>query len=573
MNWSISYANDTGTPDGDTGAPDDGLSTMATDLNSHIFSYTGQSGQSPTDRMYKGNKGADLDNQPLFANLLSKYNKSSTGAIGKAVQQIRLFTGKDSYGSDIRTNREKFPEFHKLMDHASPIAGGLSRGTVLTDVRHGTPGSPIDISQHYKVGDKMTTQVTSATSDPNLAQSWVLDDKQRFDKAKDTGDNSVLDTKYNGARHAAFVVQHFPAGIKGLQVAPLSAVPEHNEVVPQAGQKLIVSNITGPDESGVHHVYYKHDTERTASWSQRYATTRKSIRELQSILPEGWEHVGFTQPDGNRPVKEFKKWMPPQQTADVDMSWVTGRGMEKNMPLEPSPHARRNRIKTPDVHMVMNPATGNTAEIYDHSGMNADARQAYWNPIDHGSTITEGLKRMDRLTRNTNLRMIRHDDHSGNILAYPSACAAPDGKNVNLGVPDTEMLGKNMELLDHELGHIRHDRDPRSLINFARIITDYHNANSKPREQVNPGWVEKHVRQCNSNLNDGHVGLYSKDVVSWGRMPEFLNKVVKSTATDDYGASSLTESYAQHHNNYLNGSKDPLTQRLGRELGWDHPIQ
>ena len=274
MNWNERYANDMGTPDGDTGAPDDGLSTMATDLNSHIFSYTGQSGQSPTDRMYKGNKGADLDNQTQLSNLRSKYNDSSTGAIGKAVQQIKLFTGKDSYGSDIRTNREKFPEFHSLMDQASPIAGGLSRGTVLTDVRHGTPGSPIDISQHYKVGDKMTTQVTSATSDPELAKSWVLDDKQRFDKAKDTGDNSVLDTKYNGARHAAFVVQHFPAGIKGLQVAPLSAVPEHNEVVPQAGQKLIVSNITGPDESGVHHVYYKHDTERTASWSQRYAYSK-----------------------------------------------------------------------------------------------------------------------------------------------------------------------------------------------------------------------------------------------------------------------------------------------------------
>lgn len=270
MNWPIRYAND-------VGAPDDGLSTMAADLNSHIFSYTGQSGQSPTDRMYKGNKGADLDNQPWFANLLSKYNKSSTGAIGKAVQQIRLFTGKDSYGSDIRTNREKFPEFHKLMDQAGPIAGGLSRGTVLTDIRHGTPGSPIDISQHYKVGDKMTTQVTSSTSDTNLAKSWVLDDKQRFDKAKDTGDNSVLDTKYNGARYGAFVVQHFPAGIKGLQVAPLSAVPEHNEVVLQAGQKLRVSKVTGPDESGVHHVYYEHDTERVASWNKRYAMERTAI--------------------------------------------------------------------------------------------------------------------------------------------------------------------------------------------------------------------------------------------------------------------------------------------------------
>ena len=313
------------------------------------------------------------------------------------------------------------------------------------------------------------------------------------------------------------------------------------------------------------------------NWSIRYATTKKSIRELQSILPEGWVHVGFDQPDGNRPVKEFRKWMPPQQTEDVDMSWVPGRGIIKDMPLEPSPHARRNRIKTPDVHMVMNPATGNTAEIYDHSGMNADARQAYWNPIDHGSRITEGLKRMDRLTRNTNLRMIRHTDNSGNIVAYPSACSA-HGENVDLGVPDTEMFGNKMEVLDHELGHIRHDRDPENLLNFARIITDYHNANSKPREQVNPGWVEKHVRQCNSNLNDGnlndgYVGLYSNDYVTWGKMPKFLNKVVKSTATNDYGASSLMESYAEHHNHYLNGSKDPLTQRLGRELGWDHPIQ
>ena len=312
------------------------------------------------------------------------------------------------------------------------------------------------------------------------------------------------------------------------------------------------------------------------NWSIRYATTKKSIRELQSILPEGWEHVGFTQPDGNRPVKEFTKWMPPQQTEDVDMSWVPGRGIIKDMPLEPSPHARRNRIKTPDVHMVMNPATGNTAEIYDHSGMNADARQAYWNPIDHGSTITEGLKRMDRLTRNTNLRMIRHDDHSGNILAYPSACAAPDGKNVNLGVPDTEMLGKNMELLDHELGHIRHDRDPRSLINFALMITDHHNDNAKPSNRVDRELVRKHLKK-HLNMSDmpqtNPTHFYSNDYVTWGRMPEFLNKVVKSTATDDYGASSLMESYAQHHNDYLNGSKNPLTQRLGRELGWDHPIQ
>ena len=300
MNWNERYA--TGEVMGDISSKSaTDLSSMAKDLNSHIFSYTGQSGQSPTDRMYKGNKGADLDNQPYLANLLSKYNKSSTGAIGKAVQQIGLFTGKDSYGSDIRTNREKFPEFHSLMDQASPIAGGLSRGTVLTDVRHGTPGSPIDISQHYKVGDKMTTQVTSATSDPELAKNWVLDDKQRFDQAKSSGDNSVLDQKYNGARHGAFVVQHFPAGIKGLQVAPLSAVPEHNEVVPQAGQKLKVSRVEGPDESGVHHIHYEHDNDNdnntmgttSMNWNERYSMAKgDSISTLvdkitqRSITPQ-----------------------------------------------------------------------------------------------------------------------------------------------------------------------------------------------------------------------------------------------------------------------------------------------
>lgn len=291
MNWNQRYA--TGEVMGDISSKSaTDLSSMAKDLNSHIFSYSGQSGQSSTDRMYKGMGGADLDNQPQLSNLRSKYNDSSIGSIGKAVQQIKLFTGRDSYGSDIRTNREKFPEFHSLMDQASPIAGGLSRGTVLTDVRHGTPGSPIDISQHYKVGDKMTTQVTSATSDPELAKNWVLDDKQRFDQAKSSGDNSVLDQKYNGARHGAFVVHHYPEGIKGLQVAPLSAVPEHNEVVPQAGQKLKVSRVEGPDESGVHHIYYEHDNDNdnntmgttSMNWNQKYANT--DHKELYNQLTQ-----------------------------------------------------------------------------------------------------------------------------------------------------------------------------------------------------------------------------------------------------------------------------------------------
>jgi len=311
-------------------------------------------------------------------------------------------------------------------------------------------------------------------------------------------------------------------------------------------------------------------------WSIRYATTKKSIRELQSILPDGWEHVGFTQPEGNRPVTEFHKWMPPQQTDTVDNRWHSEGTIEHNVPLEPVPNARRNRIKTPDVHMVMNPTTGNTAEIYDHSGMNDDARRAYWNPIDHGRLINQGLRRMDKLTTNTNLRMLRHEANQGNMLYNPGICSAQDNSNVDIGAPSKKFVGAHFQVLDHELGHIRHNRNPENFIKFANIITDHHNANSKPRDQVNPGWVDSHMRKHTNTSDMSQTDashFYSKDFITWGKMPNFLDKVVKSTATDSYGASSLMESYAQHHAHYINGVLNPLTQRLGKELGWDKPIQ
>jgi hypothetical protein len=303
------------------------------------------------------------------------------------------------------------------------------------------------------------------------------------------------------------------------------------------------------------------------NWKNRYATTQKSVRELKAILPEGWQHVGFTQPDGNRPVKEFTKWTPPQQKGEF-------MGGDSH-PLEPLPNARRNRIKTPDVHMVMNPTTGNTAEIYDHSGMNEDARSAYWNPVDHGKLIANGLKRLDSLSTGTNLRMLRHKANRGNMMMDPVICSAQDAKNVDIGAPDESFVGPKFEILDHELGHVRHNRDPKSLAKFASVITDHYNSDKKPRDQVDPGWVDSHMAKCLDYSGEGkhdHSQLYSNDFTPWGKMPAFLNKVVKGTATSDYGASSLSESYACHHDDYLNGSTNPLTQRLGKELGWDKPI-
>ena len=76
-----------------------------------------------------------------------------------------------------------------------------------------------------------------------------------------------------------------------VELPPLSAVPEHNEVVPQAGQKLRVSKVTGPDESGVHHVYYEHDTERVASWNERYAMKQKDFEQAWRGTPTSAEDL------------------------------------------------------------------------------------------------------------------------------------------------------------------------------------------------------------------------------------------------------------------------------------------
>lgn len=253
LSWSKRYAAE-GT--GLTPMAKNMLSAMATKLNSHAYSYTGKSGQSPTDRMYKGAGGADLDNQDLLKQQRSQYHTGADQPIANAVNQINLFTGKESYTSDIRTNAQKHPEFHHLVNNAPSVNNpALHRGFVLTDVRHGTPGQPVNVKDIYKVGDVVNHGMTSTSSDPNLAKAWVMDDKNRIDAAQKNGDTTVLDKQYGGARNFAYVNHHFPAGSQALQVAPLSAVPEHNEFA-LAANKFKVSKVTGPDSDGVNHVYW-----------------------------------------------------------------------------------------------------------------------------------------------------------------------------------------------------------------------------------------------------------------------------------------------------------------------------
>ena len=258
-----------------TGTDVQALAGMGASLNSHTYTYKPTSGQNATQRMYQGAGGVDLDNQQLLSQQRSTFKPGNNTAIGRAVQQISLFTGKQSYGSDVRTNKEKFPELHHLLENADSSKNPeLHRGIVIGDKTHGTA----DVSTIFKPGSVFNQGVTSTSSDTNLARDWVLDDKTRIDAAKASGDHSVLDDKYGGSREFSFVNLHFPAGSQALQVAPLSEVPEHNEYALAAG-KFKVGRVEGPDSDGIHHVFLEHHegskgTTASINWAERYTLGR-----------------------------------------------------------------------------------------------------------------------------------------------------------------------------------------------------------------------------------------------------------------------------------------------------------
>jgi hypothetical protein len=282
-------------------------------------------------------------------------------------------------------------------------------------------------------------------------------------------------------------------------------------------------------------------------------------------LPEGWQHVTTGQPSDENwlPTTEKVKCLFPKKRGDFH-----GEMEERDTNLEPSPNARRNRVKRPDMHLVANPSTGNSALIYDVSGMNGDASKAYYNAKDHGTIISSALSKLDSRATNVRMHFNRRLEHAGNLMWSPGM-ASSLGNRINVGTPgDWDKHDPGWEALDHELGHTHSTRNPEALHKFLGMLIDHHNQNN-PKDQVNK------QKLMNKYGTPGPYNEYSGSNIH----PEFLNrdddtlnKINGSTATSDYGATVLTENYAEHHADYLHGSKHPLTKRLGKELGWGKPI-
>jgi len=309
------------------------------------------------------------------------------------------------------------------------------------------------------------------------------------------------------------------------------------------------------------------------NWSTRYATTRKSRRELETVLPEGWEIQTTGQPDGEH-------WFAPQE-------WSKREGEEPTFG-DPSPFARRNKVKTPDVHKLINRATGNTALIYDHSKMNEDTRRAYWNPIDHPESIRDTLSALDLLARDVSFRFTRHGEHIGNLFEDPGIMSANDSKNVNSSIPyaeenDTTNSMVLSQTLAHELGHTRAIRKPDELLKFTDMLVDRHNATARFEDRVDKKPILDHVSSTLAahtgtdidSMNDQYIAM--KD-----NAPDSLKKVLQTNSISGYGESNLIEAHAEWHKNYIlerygmwerHKKFSPFSDALGKELKWDKPIQ
>jgi len=246
------------------------------------------------------------------------------------------------------------------------------------------------------------------------------------------------------------------------------------------------------------------------NWSIRYAVTKDSYAQIQSVLPTGWlvrgHENGYKAPD------------PMNKT--VDAKYVK----------------------------VYNPLTKNEATVYDHEplfGANAEQREKWrnhnWNFMDHHQEIGEALKHLDFLTKVTkykdgyNLDMRRHarDTHrSKDVAAYtygnterdiflmrPSMFYDKETIDPNK-IPQSRKNASIKEAISHEVGHINSYENN----NLARFMT-----------------LQKKWLQRSMNSRENHPGLRDQ------------NNLDLLTACSHYGATDPEENYAEHFSSWVSG--------------------
>jgi len=340
------------------------------------------------------------------------------------------------------------------------------------------------------------------------------------------------------------------------------------------------------------------------NWNERYAVTRKSLREIGSALPEGWEIAGHGQP-----TSQF--WVPHEQSPDA------------------SPFAPR-RMRTPDVVSLVNRTTGNRAMVLDHSelyqGIDSPEKlnavrgmmSGYWNFARDGQHIAGMLSHLDSRARGVTLNLgrdsSRPDKYARDCLTR-AWVQLPDAQKelgsmvtptITIGRPKQYDSSKEREILwhphgteyendatgtkssiDHELGHIaehalslRSGELPRSSgqNNYIKSYVGhvYKTAHSlsvsreKPEFHItDPRWAQGHmdtIRKTTSNIAQMSANGTTKSP-EYQENFEYLRSL---TAPSTYGEKNWYEHYAELYAQHIHPTarKSTFVSSLAHTLGW-----
>lgn len=262
------------------------------------------------------------------------------------------------------------------------------------------------------------------------------------------------------------------------------------------------------------------------NWSIRYATTEKSISEVNSVLPEGWLVHNFGEAGESM-------WSP-HDTSGTETA---------------------KSSLTPGIIRAHNPKTGNSLFLLDHNSLaheSEDSRREFWNPIDHADYIKRAAEHVDKLGSNISLHMARSSKYNSRY----------DQENMGGWYPDKD--GSQMLHIQKPTMFI--NREYSSNILLKVITHEYGHSltrNGNTAGSVNPR-IESISREYYNSLR-----LRNQE--------RNEQSILERTSPTEYGKKSWGENAAEHYALYkLNLSHKsncpPLTKWLGETMGWGKTI-
>jgi|GEM_PF-6701766 len=306
------------------------------------------------------------------------------------------------------------------------------------------------------------------------------------------------------------------------------------------------------------------------NWSVKYATTKKSIREINNAMPEGWSVTNFGQPGD-------KTWLPREQE-----ELRKGR-------LWDSRTKGIQSFSKPDIIKVSNIQTNNSILLYDHGALQDggdNLMRQYWNVNRHAKYINAMAKHLDAL------HSVRGRGEPNGVMLNLARSGDPYMYNNEVS---NAVVHQNYSDDSSVMNNVIHLNSPDLIhkINFHSnkynphmIASLFSTRSGKSSEKINATLTHEYGHLVHSDaLDENKYFKKLKDALksTGAKMPHSPRKIIYDTSATEYGYNSdpygfavdAGEHYAEHFAAYKHGitSHNPkVTNYLAKSLQWGEPL-